>query len=122
MKCTSCGKPILRGQKYHRTKRGPHHADCMASFTRQEQRNALGGEIMMLRARNKQLVFQEQQQRAISNNLRAELAKTQGLRAALEDELHALELWRAVSCLPAHLEAATGISIDKITRALAKDK
>jgi hypothetical protein len=29
MKCTRCGQPILRGrQKYHRTKRGPHHATC----------------------------------------------------------------------------------------------
>lgn len=34
MTCTHCKKPIARGQKYHRTKRGPHHADCMASFAR----------------------------------------------------------------------------------------
>jgi hypothetical protein len=28
MECTKCKKPIAAGQKYHRTKRGPHHRDC----------------------------------------------------------------------------------------------
>ena len=28
MECTKCKKKIVPGQKYHRTKRGPHHQDC----------------------------------------------------------------------------------------------
>jgi hypothetical protein len=28
MECTKCKKQIVPGQKYHRTKRGPHHQDC----------------------------------------------------------------------------------------------
>jgi hypothetical protein len=28
MNCTACHKPILHGQRFHRTKRGAHHVDC----------------------------------------------------------------------------------------------
>ena len=26
--CTKCSLPIIRGQQYHRTTRGPHHSEC----------------------------------------------------------------------------------------------
>jgi hypothetical protein len=28
MICTRCGVNILKGEKYYRTKRGPHHETC----------------------------------------------------------------------------------------------
>lgn len=30
MTCTKCQKPIEKGQPYHRSKKGPHHRDCMS--------------------------------------------------------------------------------------------
>lgn len=31
MTCTRCGQPIIKGQKHHRTRKGPHHAQCPAT-------------------------------------------------------------------------------------------
>lgn len=33
MTCTKCQQPISKGEKYHRTKVGPHHRDCPSQST-----------------------------------------------------------------------------------------